>query len=123
VGTSSLKSARPFSGIGEFLKGKPTNYEAQGLCLAKTLVPREHVLNLGALFNALATHALPVYERTRLGGEVPLGEDVVREVCQTLTLEVRLVETDALGRSDLVEAMQVFIVHPNGLGNVRYKHT
>ena len=68
----------------------------------------------------LATHTLPVHERTRLGGEIPLGEDVVREVCQTLTLEVRQVETDALGRSDLVEAIHVFIVHPNGQGNVRY---
>lgn len=95
------------------------NYEAQGLCLAKTLVPREHLLNLDVLIDVLATHTLPVYERTRLGGEIPLGEDVVREVRQTLTLEVSQVETDALGRSDMVEAMHVFIVHPNGLGSVR----
>ena len=101
-------------------KGEPTNYEAQGLCLAKTLTPREHVLNLDALIDVLATHTLPGHERTRLGGEIPLGEDVVREVRQTLTLEVRHVEADALGRSDLVEAMQIFIVHPNDLGNVRY---
>jgi len=102
------------------LNGKPTNYEAQGLGLAKTLAPREHVLNLDALSDGLATHTLPVYERSRLSGEIPLGEDVVREVRQTLTLEGRQVETDALGRGDMVEAMHVFIVHPNGLGNVRY---
>jgi len=95
------------------------NYEAQRLCLAKTLVPREHLLNLDALSDLLATRTLPVYERTRLGGEIPLGEDVVREVRQALTLEVSQVETDALGRSDLMEAIHVFIAHPNGLGNVR----
>jgi len=95
------------------------NYKAQGLRLAKTLVPREHVLNLDALFDVLATHTLPGYERTQLGGEIPLGEDVVREVRQTVTLEVSQVETNALGRSDLARAVQVFIVHPNGLGNVR----
>jgi len=95
------------------------NYEAQGLCLAKTLVPREHVLDLDALFDVLATRTLPVYERTRLGGKIPLGEDVVREVRETVTLEVRLVETDALGRSNLVRAVHIFIVHPNGLGDVR----
>jgi hypothetical protein len=115
-----LKSARPFQSHRWVLKGEPTNYEAQGLCLAKTLARREHVLNLDALFDVFATHTPPGYERTRLGGEIPLGEDVVREVRQTLTLEVRLVETDALGRSDLVEAIHVFIVDPNGLGNVRY---
>jgi len=95
------------------------NYEAQGLCLAMALAPREHVLNLDALFDVLATDTLPVYERTRLGREVPLGEDVVREVRQTLTLEVGQVEADALGRGDLVRAVQVFVVHPNGLGDVR----
>jgi hypothetical protein len=116
-----LKSARPFQRRRWlFLKEKPTNYEAQGLCLAKTLVPREHVLDLDALFDVLATRTLPVYERTRLGGEIPLGEDVVREVRETVTLEVRLVETDALGRSNLVRAVHIFIVHPNGLGDVRY---
>lgn len=102
------------------LKKKPTNYEAQGLRLTKTLVPGEHVLNLDALFDDLATRALPVYERTHLGGEIPLGENVVCEVSQTLTLEVRCIEADALGRSDLVRTVQVFIVHPNGLGNIRY---
>ena len=107
--------------MDRFLKKvKPTNYEAQGLCLTKTLVPREDVLNLDALFDVLATRTLPVYERTRLGGKIPLGKDVVREVSQTLTLEVRHVETDTLGRSDLVRAVHVFIVHPNGLGYVRY---
>jgi len=95
------------------------NYEAQGLCLTKTLVPREHVLNLDTLFNDLATRALPVYERTHLGGEIPLGENVVCEVSQTLTLEVGGIEVDALGRSDLARTVQVFIVHPNGLGNIR----
>jgi hypothetical protein len=108
---------------GFFLKEKPTNYEAQRLSLAKTLVPREHVLDLDALFDVLAARTLPVYVRTRLGGEIPLGEDVVREVCQTVTLEVRLVQTNALGRSGLVHAVHVFIVHPNGLGNVRYNQT
>jgi hypothetical protein len=112
-----------FSDIDELLKDKPTNYEAQGLCLAKTLVPREHVLNRDALFDGLATRSLPVHERTRLGGEIPLGEDVVREVRKTLALEVRHVETDALGRGDLVQAVHVFIVHPNGLGDVRYINT
>jgi len=94
------------------------NYEAQRLRLAKTLVPREHVLDLDALFDVLATRTLPVYVGARLGGEIPLGEDVVREVRQTVTLEVGLVETDALGRGDLMRAVHVFIVHPNGLGDV-----
>ena len=102
------------------LKKKPTDYEAQGLCLTKTLVPREHVLNLDTLFDDLAARALPVYERTHLGGEIPLGENVICEVSQTLTLEVRCIEADALGRSDLVRTVEVFIVHPNGLGNIRY---
>ena len=52
--------------------------------------------------------------------EIPLGEDVVREVRQTLTLDVRQAKTDALDRSDLVHSVHVLIVHPNGLGNVRY---
>jgi len=95
------------------------NDEAQGLRLAKTLAPTEHVFNLDALFDVLATHALPGYERTHLGGEISLGEDVVREVRQTITLEVRHVETDALGRSDLVRAVHIFIVHPDDLGNIR----
>lgn len=68
----------------------------------------------------LAAHTLPGYERAHFGGEIPFGEDMVREVRQTLKLEVRQVETDALGRSDLVHAVHVFIVHPNGLGSVRY---
>jgi hypothetical protein len=69
------------------------------------------------------THTHPSRIRknaSSVGGEIPLGEDVVREVRQTLTLEVMQVETDALGRSDLVHAVHVFIVHPNGLGNVSY---
>jgi hypothetical protein len=101
-------------------KEKLTNYEAQGLCLTETLAPREHVLDLDALIDVLATHTLPGYEGTRLGGEIALGEDVVRDVGQTLTLEVRQVKTDALGRSELVLAVHEFIVYPNGLGNVRY---
>jgi hypothetical protein len=109
--------------MGFLVEEKPTNYEAQRLCLAKTLVPREDILDLDALFDVLATCTLPVNVRTRLGGEIPLGEDVVREVRQTVTLEVRLVEADALGRSGLVHAVHVLIVHPNGLGNVRYNQT
>jgi len=95
------------------------NYEAQGLCLGKTLAPREHIFDLDALFNVLATRTPPGYERARLGGEIPLGVDVVCDVRQTLALEVGQVETDALGRSDLVGAVHIFVVHPNGLGNVR----
>ena len=44
----------------------------------------------------------------QLGGEIPFGEDVVHEVRQMLTLEVRQVEMDALGHSDLIHAVQVF---------------
>jgi hypothetical protein len=32
--------------MGFLVEEKPTNYEAQRLCLAKTLVPREDVLDL-----------------------------------------------------------------------------
>jgi len=101
-------------------KEKPTNYEAQGLCLTMTLAPREHVLDLDALIDVLTTHTLPGYEGTRVGGEIALGEDVVRDVCQTLALEVRQVKTDALGRSELVHAVHILVMHPNGLGSVRY---
>ena len=84
-----------------------------------TLAPREHLLDLGALFDVLPTCTLPRYESTRIGWKIPLGEDVVRDVCQTLTLEVGQVEADTLGRSVRVYAVQVFIVHPNRLRHVR----
>jgi len=95
------------------------NHEAQGLRLGKTLTPSEHVLDLDALFDVFPRRTLPGYERTRLGREIPLGKDVVRDVRQTLTLEVGQVETDTLGRTVWVYAVHVFVVHPNGQWNVR----
>jgi hypothetical protein len=97
-----------------------TNHEGQGLRLAKTLTPSKHFFDLDALFDVLPARSLPGYERARLAGEIPLGKDVVGEVRQTLTLEVRHVEADALGRGVGVTAVHVLIVHPNGKGGVGY---
>ena len=102
---------------------KLTNDEAQGLSLAMTLAPGEHVLNLGALLDVLPTCTLPGYERTRVGREITLGKDVVRDVRQTLTLEVGQVKTDALGRGVRVYGVHVFVVDPDGLGHVRCINT
>ena len=99
-----------------------TNNEAQGLCLANAFTQSEHVLNLGALVKDLATWGLPAHQRTRLGGKISLGKDVVREVRQALTLEVRQVEAESLGRGMEMPGMHVFIVHPNGQWDIRCIH-
>jgi hypothetical protein len=100
-----------------------TNNEAQGLSLTETFAPREHVLDLSALVDDLPTCTLPAHKRTRLAGKIALGEDVIRDVRQALTLEVRQVEADTLDSGMLVPSMHVFIVHPNGQGYVRCTHT
>jgi hypothetical protein len=66
-----------------------TNYEAQRLGLANAVSSRKHVLDLDVLFDVLPARGLPGHKRTRLAGKISLGKDVVREVSQTLALEVR----------------------------------
>lgn len=119
---TSLNILVSMSGTNGFRR-KLTNDEAQGLSLAMTLAPGEHVLNLSVLFDVLPTCALPRYKRTRVGREITLGKDVVRDVRQTLTLEVRQVKADALGRGVRVYGVHVFVVDPDGLGHVRCINT
>src|SRR6266403_408841 len=66
-----------------------TNHKAQRLFLADAFTPRQHVFDLGALFHVLPARILPGYQRACLAQEIPLGKDMVREVRQALTLEVR----------------------------------
>lgn len=66
----------------------------------------------------LSASGLPGYEGARLAGEISLGKDMVGEVRQALTLEVRHIEANALGRSVGVHTVHVFVVHPDGYGNI-----
>jgi hypothetical protein len=102
--------------------GQLTDNEAQGFSLANAFTQREHVLNLGAFVDDLATWGLPAHQSTRLGGEISLGKDMVREVRQALTLEVRQIEAETLGRGMEMASMHVFIVHPNGQWDIRCIH-
>ena len=43
---------------------------------------------------------------------------MIREVSQALTLEVRQIEADALGRGVRVATVYVFVVHPDGHGDI-----
>jgi hypothetical protein len=96
-----------------------TNNEAEGLCVTDALAPRKHFFNLSALVDDLPTCALPAHQRTRLAGKIALGEDMIRDVRQALTLEVRQIEADTLDRGMVMPSMHVFVVHPNGQWDVR----
>jgi hypothetical protein len=100
------------------VQGRLTDHEAQRLFLAGALAPSQHVFDLHAFFDGLAALALPVNEGARLAREVSLGEDIIREVSQVLTLEVRQIEADALGRGLGVSTVYVFVVHPDGHGDI-----
>jgi hypothetical protein len=68
--------------------------------------------------DVLSASGLPGYKRARLAGEIPLGKNMVGEVCQTLALEVRHIEANALGRSVGARTVHIFVVHPDGYGNI-----
>jgi len=67
----------------------------------------------------LSASPLPGHTAARLAGEIPLGEDVVREVRQAFTLEMRHIEADALGCGVGVSTLHIFVVHPDGCGGIR----
>jgi len=95
--------------------------EAQGFILADAFAPRQNVFDLRVFFDVLSASSLPGHKRARLAREIPLGEDMIREVRQALTLEVWQIEADALGRSLGVPGVvttYVFIVHPDGHGDI-----
>jgi hypothetical protein len=98
-----------------------TDYEAQGFILADAFAPRQNVIDLHVFFDVLSASGLPGHKRARLAREITLGEDMVREVRQALTLEVWQIEADALGRSlgvPSVVTAYVFIVDPDGHGDI-----
>jgi len=94
------------------------DHEAQGLALADTFAPGQHIFDLRVFFDVLSASALPGHERSRLAGEISLGKDMVGEVCQALTLEAWQIEADALGGSLGTCTVHVFIVHPDGHGGI-----
>jgi hypothetical protein len=65
------------------------NNEAEGFAFRDPLAPRKHVLDLGALVDDPPARALPAHKTACLSREITLGEDVVRDVRQALTLDVR----------------------------------
>jgi len=95
------------------------NNEAQGLSIANTLAPRKHFFDLRALIDDLPTCSLPAHQRTRLARKVAFGEDVVRDVSQALTLEVRQVKADTLGSGVLMSGMHIFVVNPDCKWDIR----
>ena len=99
---------------------RPTDREAQGLFLADTFAPRQHVFDFHAFFDVLSASALPGDKRTRLAGKISLGEDMVRDVRQALTLDVRQVEADALCRGVGLPTVNVLVVHPDGYRDIHY---
>jgi len=99
------------------------DHEAQGLLLADTFTPRQDIFDLTIFFDVLSTRALPGHAAAHLAGEIPLGEDVVRELRQAFTFEMRHIEADALGCSVGVPTMHIFVVHPDGRGDIRDNET
>ena len=61
----------------------------------------------------LTALAFPGNEGARLAWEISLGKDMIREVSQALTLEVRQIEANALGRGVRVSTVYIFVVHPD----------
>jgi len=61
----------------------------QWLVLANAFSQRQHVFDLGALFDVLPARALPGHQRACLAGKIPLGKDIIGDMRQALTLEVR----------------------------------
>ncbi len=69
-----------------------------------------------------SARAFPRHQRTDLAGEIPLREDIIRNVREALTaLHVWRIKADPLCRGMMPRAVHVFVVHPNGSRNVRYK--
>ena len=66
----------------------------------------------------LTALALPGNKGTRLAREISLDKNMIREVSQALTLEVRQIEANALGRGVGVATVYVFVVHPDGHGDI-----
>ena len=97
-----------------------TDYEAQRLVLTDTFTPGQNVFDLRTFLDVLSTSGLPGHKGARLTGEISLGKDVIREVCQALAFEVRQIEVDALGRGMGVPAVCVFVVYPDGYGGIHY---
>jgi hypothetical protein len=87
--TNLRVEVRTASAIREIGSTRLTNHKAQGLFLAEAFAPRQHVLNLGVLVDVLPARTLPCYQRACLAGEIPLGKDMVREMRQAHTLEMR----------------------------------
>jgi len=67
----------------------------------------------------LSASALPGHAAARLAREVPLGEDMVREFRQAFTFEMRHIEANALGCSLGVSTVHIFVMHPDGRGDIR----
>ena len=97
-----------------------TDHETEWLLLANALTPGEYVLDLGALLNVLSALAFPRHHRTGLAREVPLREDIIRDMRQALTaLHLGQIEADTLRRGMRARAVHVLIVNPNSRRNVR----
>jgi hypothetical protein len=97
-----------------------TDHETEWLLLANALAPGEYVLDLGALLNVLSALAFPRHHRTGLAREIPLREDIIRDMRQALTaLHLGQIEADTLRRGMGARAVHVLIVDPNGRRNVR----
>ena len=95
-----------------------TNHEAQGLFRAGTFARRQDIFDLHIFFDVLPRSALPGHKAACLAGKISLGKDIVRDVSQALTLEVRQIEAEALGRGVGVPTVKVFVVHPDGRGDI-----
>jgi hypothetical protein len=97
-----------------------TYHEAQGLVLTDTFTPGQNVFDLRTFLDVLSTSGLPGHKGACLAWQIPLGKDVIREVCQALAFELRQIEVDALGRGMRVPTVYVFVMHPYGYRGIHY---
>lgn len=99
-----------------------TNNQTEGLILTGTLTPRQYIRNKGMFLDLLSTETLPVNYRPKLGYEIPLVEDVVRNVCQSLQPPVggRGSQLDTLSDDGSRCVVAVHVAEPYGGGSVLY---
>ena len=98
-----------------------TDHETQGLVLADTFTPGQNVFNPRAFLDVLSTSGLPGHKGARLAGEISLGKDIIREMCQALAFEVRQIEVNALGRGLGMPTAYIFVMYPDGHRGIHYE--